>query len=152
MASDGVVLADESQFDGNLANWVRPAFSPDGASVLFGTVKYGEDTIDANHLWIASVDGGEPRKLVSQPWILYAVWHPSSDYIVYTVRQRDESRDVYVIDVRTGERQEVTLPEGFNAAVHQWSPDGNWLGATMYAGHVELWVVQNVLAEGTGSR
>jgi Tol biopolymer transport system component len=151
-ATEGVVLADESQFEGNLANWVRPAFSPDGASVLFGTVKYGENIIDANHLWVASVGGAEPRKLVSEPWIRYAVWHPSSDYIVYTVRHGKDEHAIYVIDVRTGERQEVTLPDEFTADVHQWSPDGKWLGVTRDAGQIELWMVQNVLAEGSGSR
>ncbi|MEZ4423361.1 MAG: amidohydrolase family protein [Gemmatimonadota bacterium] len=64
----------------------QPRVSPDGEWIAFISDRDGAD-----NLWIARVDGSEPRKLTreTQNAVISPVWTPDSEYIVYTERGRN---------------------------------------------------------------
>ena len=153
---EGVVLVNSADVDnGGLATWVRPQLSPDGSTVLYGTQgdDWGED--DTCQLWLIAADGSNQRRIVSARWIPTAVWHPSGTHIVYNTWEEDEmgpSR-LYVVNVESGEQDEIALPSGLDGMmIHQWSPDGKWIGAVAGSGNYEYWVVENPLGTRGGER
>jgi hypothetical protein len=156
---EGLVLADEAEMeDGRLARWVRPQLSPDGSQLLFGTQGHHLAGRDSTfQLWVTPADGsGEPSRIAAAHWIPFAVWNPQGTHVAYNTWEEDEERgsgEIFILDVRTGERHEIQLPAGRrNTEVYCWSPDGRWIGVEDASGQTELRVVENVLAEGVGER
>jgi hypothetical protein len=154
-----LVLADESEMEGGrLARWVRPQLSPDGSLVLFGTQGHHLAGRDSTfQLWVTPADGsGEPRRVAAAHWIPFAVWHPDGTHVAYNTWEEDEERgrgELFILDVRTGERHEIQLPAGRrNIEVYCWSPDGRWIGLEDASGQTELRVVENILADRLGGR
>jgi len=154
--SEGRLLVDETDMDGgSLAGWAPPQLSPDGSRVLYGTQgdDWGED--DTCQLWMIAADGSNQRRIASARWIPSATWHPSGTHIAFNTWEENEMGPgrLFVVNLETGEQQEVTLPEGIaGMMVQQWSPDGKSIGVTAQSGTFEYWVVENVLTEGNGSR
>jgi Tol biopolymer transport system component len=154
-----LVLADETEMEGGrLARWVPPKLSPDGSLVLFGTQGHHLAGRDSTfQLWVTPADGsGEPRRIAAAHWIPFAVWHPDGSHIAYNTWEEDEELgrgELFILDVRTGERHEIQLPAGRrNIEVYCWSPDGRWIGIEDASGQTELRVVENILADRLGGR
>ena len=61
----------------------QPRVSPDGKWIAFISDRSGSD-----NLWIATIDGKEPRKLSneSQDAVISPAWTPDSQYVITTVR------------------------------------------------------------------
>jgi Tol biopolymer transport system component len=155
---DGVVLADETKMeDGRLSRWVRPQLSPDGSKVLFGTIQHEIGGRDFRYqLWVTAADGsGAPRRLAAAYWIPCATWHPESTYIAFNTWEEDEMGpgNLYVVDVETGDQHEIALPPGLEGMeVHDWSPNGRWIGIVNSAGSYELLIIENALGDRMGGR
>ena len=108
---------EEFSFDGN-AHW-----APDGRRIAYLSSRSGH-----NHVWIASVDGGDPIELTKGPWVDYSPrWAPSGDRIAFvSSRVKDlEDRYIYVVSASGGEPVRVS-PDGFCTAP-EWSPDSRRL-------------------------
>ena len=106
-----------------------------------------------------STDGSNIRKLasatfkskgsvglVSDPdarFLHSAVWDPTGRFIAY-----DDSKSLFVVDVKTGEEQQISLPQDIGeVTVTQWSPDGKQIGLGGWKSRYELWAVQNLLGD-----
>ncbi|MDQ3171892.1 MAG: amidohydrolase, partial [Acidobacteriota bacterium] len=61
----------------------QPRVSPDGKRIAFISDRNGSD-----NLWIAAIDGTEPRKLSneSQNAVISPAWTPDSQYVIASVR------------------------------------------------------------------
>jgi dipeptidyl aminopeptidase/acylaminoacyl peptidase len=106
---------EEFQFEGN-RHW-----SPDGRRLVYLSSRDGY-----NHLWVISIDGGEPTALTSGPSVDYdPQWSPVGDRILFVSSRTDvrEERHVWVIDAAGGKPVRLS-PDGF-AASPSWSPDGS---------------------------
>jgi Tol biopolymer transport system component len=74
---DATRVTDGTPYD------AQPKVSPDGTWIAFISDRNGSD-----NLWIAKVDGKEPRKLSneSQDAVISPTWTPDSQYVIATVR------------------------------------------------------------------
>lgn len=109
--------------------------SPDAKWIAFSSNRTNKSILDANtsnnsDLYIVAADGGEPRKLTTNPgpdnspsfspdgkWIAYG----SSDHINSTADQTD----IKVISVNGGEPRNLTANFDYSTSNINWSPDGS---------------------------
>ncbi len=114
-----------------------PRLSPDGTRVVFGG-----DWEGPPNLYIADVEGGEPRVLVPFDRTEHIVggWTPDGRQVVYTKRNDTYGQDIWVVDVATGARQPI-LASQFDEASPAVSPNGRWLAyASTASGRREVYV------------
>ena len=102
-----------------------PAISPDGRLVAY-TVR--ETSWDDNsyhtEIWVADAATGRSRQLTSHPKksSTSPAWAPDGSTLAF-VADRDDKRQVYVIDPRGGEARKITAAEE-GVGGFAWSPDG----------------------------
>ncbi|MDX1420439.1 MAG: hypothetical protein R3181_10775, partial [Rubricoccaceae bacterium] len=106
--------------------WDRmPALSPDGRRVAFVSTRSGHA-----ELWVADLDGGDPRPITTLggPAALTPQWSPDGRRIAFVVRTDGQS-DVYAVAAEGGVPQRLTSTA--SDEVHpRWAPDGQ----TLYVG------------------
>ena len=92
-------------------------------------------------LQISDADGVNPRTVLesSKP-ILSPSWSPDGDHLSYVSFENNKS-EVFVQDIRSGQRDSVAAFEGINSAP-AWSPDGKKLALTLSkSGNAEIYVL-----------
>src|SRR5690606_7308557 len=99
---------------------VRGAFS---TKILYITEQRFSADSSAYQLNMADADGGRPQVLLesSEP-IMSPTWSPDGSQIAYVSFESGNSR-IYIQDLATGEREQLTDFPGINSAP-AWSPDG----------------------------
>jgi Tol biopolymer transport system component/DNA-binding winged helix-turn-helix (wHTH) protein len=95
----------------------HPQVSPDGRSLAFVSDRSG-----SRDLWLAKLDGGEPRRLttVNQLIVGYPRWSPDGATISFHSSAPREDRVVYRVDVESGVTQRLfngCCPGGWSADV-----------------------------------
>lgn len=81
-------------------------------------------------LQVADADGYNPRSLlVSTQPIMSPAWSPNGQQIAYVSFEGRKSQ-IYVADVATGQRRQVSAAPGINGAP-AWSPDGQRLALVL---------------------
>jgi dipeptidyl aminopeptidase/acylaminoacyl peptidase len=102
-----------------------PAISPDGTSVAY-TVRSTDWDDNSYHteIWLAEVGSGETRQLTNNPKksSTSPAWSPDGKMLAFAT-DRDDKRQVYVIDPRGGEARKLTSAEE-GVGAFAWSPDG----------------------------
>ena len=108
-----------------------PAISPNGQWVAY-TLR--ETNWDENNyhteIWLADVKTGELRQLTNnlKKSSTSPVWAPDSSKLAFAT-DRDEKRQVYVIDPRGGEARKLTSAEE-GVGGFAWAPDGKSIAYT----------------------
>jgi dipeptidyl aminopeptidase/acylaminoacyl peptidase len=102
-----------------------PAISPDGQWVAY-TVREAnwDDNNYHSEIWLADARSGETRQLTSNTKKSSTApsWSPDGRTLAFTT-DRDDKRQIYVIDPRGGEARKITsIDEGVGG--FEWSPDG----------------------------
>src|SRR5262245_5619710 len=102
-----------------------PAISPDGRWVAY-TVREAnwDDNNYHTEIWLADTKAGEARQLTNHPKKSTSspVWSPDGSTLAFAT-DRDDKRQIYVIDPRGGEARKVTSAEE-GVGSFAWSPDG----------------------------
>ena len=97
---------------------IMPAFSPDGAQLVF--VRQMEDTLN---LFMQSVSGGTAAPLTqNQSANIEPAWSPNGSTIAFA-SDRDGDFDIYLIDSDGSDLRQLTNDPGFDGGP-AWSPDG----------------------------
>lgn len=114
-----------------------PRISPDGKQVVY-TRRYVnklEDRWDAT-LWMMNVDGTHNRMLGKGG---NAVWSPDGTRIAYLAEGEPRGTQIFVryMDAE-GATSQVTRTDQSPADV-RWSPDGKWLGFSMFVPTPRTW-------------
>ena len=96
-------------------------------------------------LMLSDVDGFRPRLLLESRYpLLSPVWSPNGQRVAYVSFEADNKPAIYVQDLATGRRQQMTNFRGLNGAP-AWSPDGQKLAMALSKdGNPEIYVM-NVL-------
>ena len=126
-----------------------PRISPDGARIAFVRTEVDRERYEYHRtIWLASTDGGEPRRLTNGPNDTAPRWSPDGHTLAFLrgpaapVQPKNrEERDtgktttqLWLLPLAGGEPRQLThLRHGAGAAV--WSPDG---GTIAFAAHVGL--------------
>jgi tricorn protease len=104
-------------------HYYTPAWSPDSKKMLF---------TDTNlHVWVLDVESGKTRIVGDDPWMvpqrtLNPVWSPDSRWIAYSSRLNSLYRAIFISNVETGERKQVT--DGLaDAMFPAWDAGGKYL-------------------------
>lgn len=104
-----------------------------GIRGIFSTrIIYVEQIGDVYRLMLADADGARPRLLKeSRPGepILSPAWSPNGRYVAYVSFETTRPA-IYVQEIATGTRRQMTNFEGLNGAP-AWSPDGQKLAITL---------------------
>ncbi len=85
------------------------------------------------HLIVADSDGHDPRRILSSPQpIMSPNWSPDAEQLAYVSFENRRS-EIFIQNVRTGERRSVSARDGINGAP-SFSPDGRYLAMTLTTG------------------
>jgi Tol biopolymer transport system component len=98
--------------------------SPDGAMVVYS------DRPDGS-LWRSRTDGTQRLRLTSAPLSGMAPqWSPKGEQILFTGVRPGQARQIYIVASDGGALRPV-LPEGWEGAQADWSPDGYRIAVVM---------------------
>ncbi len=119
---------------------VRGAFATE---IVFVEAFHEEGTAEPSlyRLMLADADGARPRMLLesSEP-ILSPAWSPDGERIAYVSFETSRPA-IFVQDLATGERQQITDFQGLNGAP-AWSPDGTKLAMVLSRdGNPEIYTI-----------
>ncbi len=117
----------------------EPRISPDGARVLYTRrwVNKQEDRWDTA-IWMMNADGSENRFLVKGGG---AVWSPDGTRIAYLAEGEPKGAQIFVRWMNAeGAISQVTRVDRAPGTI-KWSPDGRWIGFTMFAPKPENWAI-----------
>ncbi|MCZ7569440.1 MAG: hypothetical protein M5U01_12785 [Ardenticatenaceae bacterium] len=147
-ASKEVFSIDRTNLDYHVDFFV---WSPDSKSIAlvkgFGVASVGE-------VWVVNAKGeGAPTQLIAlEMYTGYPNWSPSGDQIAFVSPAGEgvtsnRPLNVWVVDVGTGERRQLTQNISTTGGTPDWSPDGNWIafeGTALLEGseyQYDLWLV-----------
>jgi Tol biopolymer transport system component len=127
---------------------VNPAWSPDGARIVFESRREGDADI-----WIMDADGSGQRRLTADAGDeTHPDWAPEGDRIVFDAEE-DGVWNLHVMDADGGGRRAITGgPAGAGAFARHpaWSPDGSKIAFDSERdGDIEVYVMA---VDGSGSR
>ncbi len=117
-----------------------PSWSPDGRQIVFSTshVANPYSVSEAGGLWIVSVDGGEPTRIVDDDRAFMPSWSPDGERIAFWMMP-DGQRELATVPVAGGAPVLVTRDVAVDWAP-VWAADGRSLYfASDRGGTVGLW-------------
>jgi tricorn protease len=134
---DGVTAAKEIPL-ANPKHYYTPEWSPDSKKLLF--------TDTDLRLWVADIETGQVKELGRDEWMvpartMFPVWSPDSRWVAYAGRLRSLLHAIFVVNVETGERKQITdgLADSIRPA---WDASGKylWFLASTDAGLRTQWL------------
>ncbi len=109
-----------------------PQISPDGAWVAFtvGTKDLEKDRRETR-LWMVRTAGGEAIPMTARGSSAWRPrWRPDGKCLSFMAASGDQGSQVFTLDLRGGERVQITNIEG-GIGGYKWSPDGKRLLLTI---------------------
>jgi tricorn protease len=104
-------------------HYYTPSWSPDSKKLLYS---------DTNlNVWVLDIESGQARIVGNDPWMvpqrtLNPTWSPDSKWVAYASRLNSLYRAVFVANVETGEKKQVS--DGLSDAMYPvWDASGKYL-------------------------
>ena len=98
----------------------NPRWSPQGESISYLSAQE-----QGRQLWIATVDGKSRKRLTSfAGGVDDHAWSPGGESLAIIAGQRDQPRQIYVVNAESGASQQVTDLRSA-LVVAPWDPEGN---------------------------
>jgi Tol biopolymer transport system component len=108
-----------------------PVWSADGSSLIFGSIREGENNL---YLKLASGAGGDRLLLKSTAGYKYekyaTSWSRDGRFLLYTTENPETKSDLWVLPVQGDHKPTPFLRTEFNESSGQFSPDGHWIAYT----------------------
>ncbi len=121
-SQDGIAAPREIPIR-NAKHYYTPSWSPDSKKLLFTDTDF--------NVWVMDIASGQSRLLGNDPWAvpsrtLNPTWSPDSKWVAYASRLNTLYRAIFVANVETGEKKQVT--DGLADAMFPvWDPNGKYL-------------------------
>ena len=131
-----------------------PAWSPDGAQILFTRIEFISSYHFRSDLWLMNADGSEQRLLV--PGGFVGKWFPDGSRIIYTAN-RTGNYEIYIANI-DGTNERRLTDTSADESYPSWSPDSNRIVFTASTGEWNSPDSQNTFeifimnADGSGMR
>jgi Tol biopolymer transport system component len=111
---------------------LTPAFSPDGASILF--VESGRE----GRVMAVDADGSSPRPIAGRLRSAYAAWSPGGKRValVVTTWRGDLRQHLYTVAARGGRLRRLSAEEVQDGPA--WSPDGRWIAFANFESEIRM--------------
>jgi TolB protein len=124
ISTDGKDLQTVAKSEGKLSHEEWPAWSPDG-----NWIAYTSTHDDNQELYLARPDGGQKRRLTSDPALdAHPAWSPDGRRIAFAT-DRWGDLELAVLDVESGHITRLTQSRGLDD-YPAWSPDGKSIAFT----------------------
>jgi tricorn protease len=121
-SQDGITAPREIAL-GKPSHYYTPSWSPDSTKLLY---------TDTNlNVWVMDIASGKSKVIGNDPWMvpqrtLNPTWSPDSKWVAYASRLNTLYRAIFVANVDTGEKKQVT--DGLADAVFPaWDASGKYL-------------------------
>ena len=107
----------------NAKHYYTPSWSPDSKKLLYTDTDF--------NVWVMDVASGQPKLLGTDPWAVprrvgRPTWSPDSKWVAYAARLNTLFRAIFVVNVETGVRTQVT--DGMaDATFPVWDASGKYL-------------------------
>jgi tricorn protease len=121
-SQDGIAAPREIPIR-NAKHYYTPSWSPDSKKLLFTDTDF--------NVWVMDIASGQPKLLGNDPWAVPArsldpTWSPDSKWVAYASRLNTLFRAIFVANVETGEKHQVT--DGLADATYPaWDSNGKYL-------------------------
>lgn len=121
-SQDGIAAPREIPIR-NAKHYYTPSWSPDSKKLLFTDTDF--------NVWVMDIASEKTRLLGNDPWAvpsrtLNPTWSPDSKWVAYASRLNTLYRAIFVANVETGEKKQVT--DGLADAMFPvWDPNGKYL-------------------------
>ena len=121
-SQDGITAPREIAIR-NAKHYYTSSWSPDSKKILYTDTDF--------NVWVMDVASGQPKLLGNDPWAvpsrtLNPTWSPDSKWVAYASRLNTLYRAIFVANVETGEKKQVT--DGLADAMFPvWDPNGKYL-------------------------
>ncbi|MBN2118594.1 MAG: PD40 domain-containing protein [Anaerolineales bacterium] len=100
-----------------------PTWSTDGSLLAYYCYDAERENSD---LWVMNPDGSEKKYVAVLPGLPRLNWSPDNRYVVYFAPQPDgKENDIYVLELASGESEDITRDSRVWDAYPDWSPDGD---------------------------
>lgn len=106
---------------------VDPQWAPDGQHIAFSR-DLSRGRVQDFQLFIMRPDGSDVKQLTFPPidYGIFYTWAPDGQHIAFSGKL-DQGEQIYLIDIRTMEIQQLTNFDGASVSVRSWSPDGEYI-------------------------
>ena len=107
-------------------NW--PRYSPDGTQILWAaTDREGPYDRRRSDIWVANLDGGNPRLVISLIGGGFVDWLPDGQHILLLNRDNlnEEERTLFLYNLATDERLDLAREKRLREV--ELSPGGSWI-------------------------
>lgn len=133
-----VARATSTRFTFDPAADVSPIWSPDGARIVFASVRKGKFAL---YQKASSGAGDEELLLQTEFNTLPNSWSPDGRYILFETEDSSNQFDLFVLPTSPNEKPFPYLNTKFNETHSQFSPDGRWVAyASDESGRSEIYV------------
>jgi Tol biopolymer transport system component len=129
----------------------QPSWSPDGSQIVFispckSRGEFFDNTYNNSSLYVMNADGSGQKPLTAVPGSDFdPAWSPDGKRIAFT-SLRDGKKDIYVLNLETGNIDRLTTTTGDVQENSQpsWSPFGNLIVYTVKRfGAYQVWVMSD---------
>ncbi|MCP4490584.1 MAG: hypothetical protein GY820_25205 [Gammaproteobacteria bacterium] len=131
---------EEAEIVASLKGFYDAELSPDGKHIAFSLSMVEKQ--GSNDIWVMSVEGDQLRKVTDMAWYQgQPRWGMDSNRLYFNSGRFDQSQDIWVVDLSSGDQRQLTNAQRFHFDVIE-GPEGLLLFSGNRSGNYDIWLRQ----------